>query len=53
MKSEFIENANTRKFFEICGELSADDRAFVTKEEAAMTQGERERWQFEREYGQA
>lgn len=33
------------------GELSAEDREFVTKEEAAMTQGERERWQFERECG--
>jgi hypothetical protein len=33
------------------GELSAEDRKFVTHEEAAMTQGERERWQFERECG--
>jgi len=34
------------------GELSAEDREFVTKEEAAMTQDQRDRWQFEREYGQ-
>ena len=59
MKSEFIENANTRKFFDFwclqCeisgGELSIEDREFVTKEEAAMTQDQRDRWQFEREYG--
>ncbi len=33
------------------GELAAEDRYFVTEEEAKMTPGERERWQFEREYG--
>ena len=33
------------------GELSADDRAFVQQEEAAMTPAQRERWQFERECG--
>jgi hypothetical protein len=33
------------------GELSAEDRTFVTKYEAGMTQAERDRWQFEREYG--
>jgi putative transposase len=33
------------------GDLSADDREFVTQEEAAMTPDQRERWQFEREYG--
>ena len=43
MKSEFIENANTRKFFEICSELS---------DPSSMTPAERDRWQFEREYGQ-
>lgn len=32
-------------------ELSAEDRAFVEKQEAAMTQDQRDRWQFEREYG--
>ena len=33
------------------GDLSAEDREFVTREEAAMTQDQRDRWQFEREYG--
>jgi putative transposase len=33
------------------GDLSAEDRAFVADEEAAMTPDQRERWQFEREYG--
>ena len=33
------------------GELSAEDRAFVAEQEAAMTPAERDRWQFEREYG--
>jgi len=33
------------------GELSAEDRFFVEEEEVKMTTAERERWQFEREYG--
>lgn len=34
------------------GELSAEDRYFVEEEELKMSPAQRERWQFEREYGQ-
>lgn len=33
------------------GELSVEDRSFVAEYEAKMTPAQRERWQFEREYG--
>ena len=33
------------------GELPVEDRAFVQEHEAKMTPEERDRWQFEREYG--
>lgn len=33
------------------GSLSAEDSAFVAEHEAALPQDQRDRWQFEREYG--
>ena len=53
--SEFMSRAIRYEWCIKCeasgGELSAEDRYFVAEEELKMTPAERDRWQFEREYG--
>jgi len=41
------------KYEAMGGELCDEDRRFVEEEEMKMTPAERERWQFEREYGKS